>query len=118
MLLAGCAAPERITLQPTAGPPDGTDGRYRGTVRLVRAGASSCPRSGPRILQISGGRVALSYNAAPRQRVELATTVQGDGTINASDGVGTMEGRLADGRLDLTIASAICEHRWSMARVP
>ncbi len=116
-MLAGCA-PERITLAPQASPPDGTDGRYRGTVRLVRAADRSCPRSGPRVLQIVGGRIAMSYNAGPRQRVELATTVQGDGKISTSDGVGTMEGQLGGGRMDLTIASALCEHRWSMTRVP
>ena len=117
-MLAGCAPDKRITLNPPEGPPAGIDGRYRGTVRLVRATTSSCPRSGPRILQVTGGRIALAYNAAARQRQELVTTVEGDGTIRASDGVGTMEGRIADGRLDLTISSAICEHRWSMTHVP
>ena len=55
-MLAGCA-PERITLAPQAGPPDDTDGRYRGTVRLVRAADRSCPRSGPRVLQVVGGQL-------------------------------------------------------------
>ncbi len=87
-------------------------------MRLVRANDRSCPRSGPRLLQITGGRIALSYNAGPRQRQELATTVNGDGSIRASDGVGTMEGQVADGSLDLTIASGVCEHRWSMTHVP
>jgi len=118
VVLAGCAAEKRITLSPAAAPPTDIDGRYRGTVRLVRANSPSCPRSGPRVLQITGGRVALAYNVAARQRQELVTTIEGDGTIRASDGVGTMEGRVADGRLDLTIASAICEHRWSMTHVP
>lgn len=117
MALAGCAE-ERITLKPAPGPPTGVDGRYRGTVRLVRANDRSCPRSGPRLLQVTNGRIALSYNAGPRQRQELVTTVESDGAIKASDGVGSMDGRVADGRLDLTIASATCEHRWSMVHVP
>ncbi len=116
VVLAGCAE-ERIALKPPPGPPAGVDGRYRGTVRLVRANDRSCPRSGPRLLQVSNGRIELSYNAGPRQRQVLATTVEGDGTIRASDGVGSVEGRVADGRLDLTIASATCEHHWSMVHV-
>ncbi len=104
-------------LQP-AGPPPGTDGRYRGTARLVRANVSSCPRSGPRVMEISGGSITLSYNAGPRARIPLTATIGGDGRIEASDGDGTLQGQLADGRLEVTIASRLCEHRWTLTRVP
>ncbi len=116
VLLAGCA-PQQIVLQPPPGPPPGTDGRYRGTVRLVRADTPSCPKSGPRVLQIAGGSLSLAYTMAPRQRETLTTTIQGDGGIHANDGVGTMEGQLRDGLLEVTIASRWCEHRWTLNHI-
>ncbi len=87
-------------------------------MRLVRAEDRSCPRSGPRVLEVQGGSIQLSYNSAPRQRVPLTAEIQSDGKIQASDGVGTMEGQLRDGRLEVTIASRLCEHRWTLTRVP
>jgi len=117
LLLAGCGTPERIVLQPPPGAPAGVDGRYRGTVRLVRAGIASCSKSNPRVLQVTDGIISLGYTSAPRQRATLTTTIQGDGGIHANDGVGTMEGQAKDGQLELTIASSLCEHRWTMTRV-
>jgi hypothetical protein len=117
--LAGCGSgPKPIVLSPAAvSPAQGVDGRYRGTVRLVRAAGPYCPRSGARVLEISGGNVSLSYSAAPRQRVSRIAQSGPDGRIQASDGEGTMEGQLANGRLEITVASRQCEHRWTLTRV-
>ena len=68
-------------------------------------------------MEVSGGSVTLSYNAAARQRVPLTAEIKSDGRIQTSDGVGSMEGQLADGRLEITIASRLCEHRWTLTRV-
>ena len=115
--LAACAkTPGAIVLQPQ-GPPPGTEGRYRGTARLVRAAGATCPRSGPRVLEIQGGRLTLAYQSAARSRVPLTAEIKADGTIQAGDGVGTMEGQLRDGRLEVTIASRLCENRWTLDRV-
>lgn len=115
--VAACGpAGKPIVLAPQ-GPPPGTEGRYRGTARLVRAAGPYCPRSGARVLEVSNGTVSLSYSAAARQRVSLTATIDGSGHIEASDGVGTMEGQIADGRLEVTIASRQCEHRWTLTRV-
>jgi hypothetical protein len=117
--LASCGSrPKPIVLSPAAASPaQGVDGRYRGTVRLVRAAGPYCPRSGARVLEISGGNISLSYSAAPRQRVSLIAQIGPDGRIQASDGEGTMEGQLANGRLEVTVASRQCEHRWTLTRV-
>jgi hypothetical protein len=113
----GSAAPP-IVLRPIAASTlVGVNGRYRGTVRLIRATGAYCPRSGARVLEISGDSITLSYSAAPRQRVPLTAQVAPDGRIQASDGEGTMEGQLTNGRLEITVASHECEHRWTLTRV-
>lgn len=115
-LLAACARPVPVVQAP-AGPPPGIDGRYRGTARLVR-GDRLCPRSGPRVYELERGQVTLSYSAGGRARVPLTADVQPDGRLQASDGVGVLDGRLADGVLEVTISSRQCEHRWTMRQVP
>lgn len=116
--LAGCAGePERIVLAPPeAAPPAGVDGRYRGTARLVRAAIPTCPRSGSRVYQVQNGQVTLAYTPSGRARVQLTADIGADGRFSASDGVGTMEGTLTDGRLEISIASSACEHRWTLTR--
>lgn len=118
-LLAACGPADRpIVLRPAA-PVSvaGLDGRYRGTARLIRAAGPNCPRSGARILDVYRGAVSLSYSAGPRQRVPLTAQVGPDGRIQASDGEGTMEGQLVQGRLEVTVASRQCEHRWTLVKV-
>lgn len=118
-LLAACGPADRpIVLRPAA-PVSvaGLDGRYRGTARLIRAAGPYCPRSGARVLDVYRGGVSLAYSAAPRQRVPLTAQVGPDGRIQASDGEGTMEGQLAQGRLEVTVASRQCEHRWTLTKV-
>jgi len=120
-LLAACSpAAKPIVLRPhaaAAAPVSGMDGRYRGTVRLIRAAGPYCPRSGARVLEVSHGAVSLSYSVAPRQRVSLTAQIDADGRIQASDGEGTMEGQVSNGRLEVTVASRQCEHRWTLTRV-
>jgi hypothetical protein len=117
--LAACgpAAPPIVLRPPAPVSVAGTDGRYRGTARLIRAAGPYCPRSGARVLEVYRGTVSLSYSAAPRQRVSLTAQVGPDGRIQASDGEGTMEGQLAQGRLEVTVASRQCEHRWTLTKV-
>lgn len=119
-LLGACAAPapapdERPSARAPE-PPAGVDGRYRGTARLIRADTAGCPRSGPRTLELSGGTITLSYSTPPRNRTPLTAQIQGDGRIEASDGVGSMEGQARDGQLEVTIASEMCEHRWTLTK--
>ena len=115
--LAACQQPKPIVLTPQA-PPANADGRYRGTVRLVRADIPSCPRSGPRLLVVSNGAITQSYSGdAPRSRIPLTAFIAPDGRIQASDGVGAIDGRLGDGQLGFTISSRTCEHRWTMTKV-
>ena len=117
--LTACAtAAPPIKLRPVAAlSPAGVDGRYRGTVRLIRAAGPYCPRSGARVLEVYGSNISLSYSAAPRQRVSLTAQVAPDGRIQASDGEGSLEGQLANGRLEITVASRLCEHRWTLTRM-
>ncbi len=118
-MLAACGSPARpIVLRPASvNPAIGVDGRYRGTVRLIRAAGSYCPRSHPLVLEITGSTISLSYSVAPRQRVSLTAQIASDGRIQASDGEGTMEGQLTNGRLEITVASRPCEHRWTLTRM-
>ena len=117
--LAACGAPDKpIVLRPPAPvPAAGTDGHYRGTARLIRAAGPSCPRSGARVLDVYRSTVSLSYNAAPHGRVPLTAQIGPDGRIQASDGEGMMDGQLAHGRLEVTVASRQCEHRWTLTKV-
>ncbi len=125
--LAGCGSPEPVrrpvVVQPARSvAPQGVDGRYRGTTRLVRSDSQSCQRSGPRLFDVTGGAVTLAYLApAPRgyrpERVSLTAVVQADGRLQASDGVGTIDGTLRSGLLEITVASQLCEHRWTLRRV-
>lgn len=118
-VLAACGPADKpIVLRPPAPMPvAGIDGRYRGTARLIRAAGPSCPRSGARILDIYRGAVSLTYSAVPRQHVPLMAQIGPDGRLQASDGEGTMEGQLAKGRLEVTVASRQCEHHWSLVKV-
>ncbi len=117
LLLAGCGGPKPIVLQRPPEAPVSVDGRYRGTARLVRAADRFCPRSGPRVYQLSGGEVTLSYSGGGRSRVPLSATVQPDGRFRASDGEGTLEGQVEDRVLEITVSSEQCEHRWTMRRI-
>ena len=114
---APAAKPIVLNPPPAADSSSNVEGRYRGTVRLVRAAGAFCPRSGARVLAISGNALSLSYSAAPRQRVSLTAAIDADGRIQASDGVGSIEGQIADGKLEVTVASDQCEHRWTLVRV-
>lgn len=115
--LAACQQPKSIVLTPQA-PSANADGRYRGTVRLVRAESRFCPRSGPRVLAVSNGTITLSYSGDElRSRIPLTATIAPDGRIQASDGVGAMDGQVSDGQLGVTVSSRACEHRWTLSKV-
>lgn len=117
--LAACgpAAPPIVLRPPAPVSVAGLDGHYRGTARLIRAAGPGCPRSGARVLDVYRGAVSLSYNAAPRGRVPLTAQVGPDGRIQASDGEGMLDGQLVRGRLEVTVASRQCEHRWTLTKV-
>ncbi len=117
--LAGCAAPPpppppAIAVAPA---PPAVDGRYRGTARLIRAERAGCPRSGARVLEVTGDAITLPYTFAPRRIGELRAAIQPDGGFQASDGVGSLNGTLRGGQLQVTIASPMCENHWSLTRV-
>ncbi len=115
--LAGCGPRPLPGPALPPGPPPGVEGRYRGTARLVR-GDRFCPRSGPRVYEVRNGIVSLAYSSGGRARVPLSADIQSNGDIRASDGIGTLEGRLNEGLLEITVASQQCEHRWTMHKVP
>ena len=106
-----------VAAAPSGPPPQGIEGRYRGTARLVRASNNFCPRSGPRTLELTAPALTLSYSVPPRQRVPLTADIGPDGRLLAGAGVGLLDGRWSDGRLEVTIGSEMCEHRWTMTRI-
>ena len=117
-LIAACAAPQGPpVVEAPPGPPVGIQGRYRGTARLIRAGSAGCPRSGARTLEVSGDSLTLSYRLSPRQLVQLTAPIASDGSIKASDGAGTIEGSIGNGRLEVTVASRMCENHWILTKV-
>ena len=114
--LAGCVKPPPPAPQASAPPPTTMDGRYRGVARLVQGGRG-CPRSGARVKEVRAGVVPMSYVPAPRQVVQLDATVQADGKVHAEDGVGTVDGTLRDGKLEMSVITPLCEHRWFLTKV-
>ena len=116
-LVAACVKPPAPAVEVPAGPPPGVDGRYRGTARLIRAGSAGCPRSGARVLEVSGDSLTLSYRLSARQLVQLTAPIAPDGGIQASDGAGSIEGHIGDGKLEVTVASRMCENHWIMTKV-
>ena len=80
-LLAACGGPQPIVLQRPPEPPSGIDGRYRGTARLMRAADRYCPRSGPRIYQLTGGEVTLSYSGPGHARIPLTAPIPAGRTL-------------------------------------
>ena len=118
LAVAGLAACQQPIVLARQEPPSGADGRYRGTARLIRADNRYCPRSGPRVLQVSGGAVTLSYSGdTARSRIPLTAPITGDGRVQASDGIGAIDGQLQDGQLGVTVSSRTCEHRWTLTKV-
>lgn len=114
--LAGCVKPPPPAPEAPPAPVTAMDGRYRGVARLVQGGRG-CPRSGARVKEVRDGVVPMSYVPAPRQVVQLDAKVESDGRIHAEDGVGTVDGTLRDGKLEITVISPMCEHRWFLNRV-
>lgn len=113
--LAACQQP--IVLSPQE-PPSGSNGRYRGTARLIRAENRFCPRSGPRVLEVSGGSITLSYSGdTQRSRIPLTAPIASDGRVQVSDGTGAIDGQLQGGQLGVTVSSRTCEHRWTLTKV-
>jgi len=93
------------------------DGRYRGTARLIRAEGAGCPRSGSRVLEITGNAITMSYMMAPRELGALTADVQPDGVVRASDGLGSLEGTVRGGEMQVTVSSPMCENHWTLTRV-
>jgi hypothetical protein len=113
--LGACAPkPQPIVLTPPPAPPQGIEGRYRGTARLIRSDNRYCPRSGPRVYEVEDGVVTLSYQGPGRERVALTAPIQPDGDFDISDGEGRLRGHIGRGALEMTIASRYCEHHWTM----
>ncbi|MBV8913558.1 MAG: hypothetical protein JOZ05_11030 [Acetobacteraceae bacterium] len=117
--LAACSKPQPPVVQtPAPSPPAGIEGRYRGTARLLRATNNRfCPRSGDRVYEVQNGEISLSYQGPGRTRVPLTAPIQPDGSFDVSDGEGRLQGHIANGTLELTIASQYCEHHWTMRAV-
>jgi len=97
--------------------PQNVDGRYRGTARLIRAERAGCPRSGSRVLEVTGNAITLPYTIAPRQLGSLTADIQPDGLLQASDGLGSLDGTLRGGELQMTISSPMCENHWTLTRI-
>ncbi len=93
------------------------DGRYRGTSRLIRAERPGCPRSGARVREVTGNAITLPYTVQPRRIGQLTAEIPPDGVFQASDGIGSLNGTLRDGQMEVTISSAMCENHWSLTRV-
>ena len=118
MALAGCA--QQTPASPVVAQPDPAqpiDGRYRGTARLIRAERAGCPRSGARVLEVRGDSLTMTYVIRPREIGQLTAAVRADGTFQASDGVGSLDGTLHGGQLEATITSPMCVNHWSLRRV-
>ncbi len=90
-----------------------TDGQYRGIARLVRADVRGCPRSGPRLITVTGNSLSVMYRG-PRVSYSLIGTVGPDGAIHGSDGRGTVDGQISGNHMDLTVSSEFCEVRYAL----
>ena len=69
------------------------------------------------MLEVVGDSLTLSYRVTARQLVQLTAPIGPDGTIHADDGNGTIDGKVGDGRLEVTVSSRMCENHWIMTKV-
>ncbi|WP_158745570.1 hypothetical protein [Acidisphaera sp. L21] len=112
--LAACAAPQPLpTATETRAAPEGIDGRYRGIARLTRATVAGCPRSGSRVVTISGNALSLNYRGQ-RASYALAAIVGPDGSVHGSDNTGTIDGQITGRHLDLSVSSQYCDVRYAL----
>lgn len=116
--LSACASPTPSSLPEaySSPPPTAIDGRYRGIARLIRASVRGCPRSGSRVVTITGNTLSLTYRG-PSVSYALTAVVSGDGSVHGSDGRGSIEGRISGQHLDLTVSSEYCEVRYALERI-
>ncbi len=118
VLLAGCASSPKPPLpvaQAPAAPPQQIDGQYRGIARLARATVRGCPRSGPRTVMVEGQALSLNYRG-PTVSYALTATVAPDGSIQGSDGRGSIQGQISGRHMDLTVESEYCVVRYALER--
>ena len=95
--------------------PEQIDGQYRGIARLIRAAVRGCPRSGPRSITVQGGALSVNYRG-PAVSYALAATVAPDGSIQGSDGRGSVQGQITGRHMDLTVTSDACDLRYALER--
>ena len=69
------------------------------------------------MLEVRGDSLTMTYVVRPREIGQLTAAVRADGTFQASDGIGSLDGTLRSGRLEATIASPMCVNHWSLRRM-
>ena len=87
------------------------DGSYQGTIRQVSQSAPGCPTErGEKVVMIGDG--VLWYAYSPSQL--FTAPVRYDGTINATSGATTLDGKINGNHLAVTIQSPTCQTALSM----
>jgi hypothetical protein len=89
------------------------DGVYKGRSEAIVSRSPVCPAA--RVGQVEIGDQTLHFPFTPSTL--FITPVQPDGTVRTELPDAKLEGRLADGRLQFTVANPVCQTRYDLHRV-
>ncbi len=89
---------------------DKIDGLYKGTATTVMSRSAVCPTE--RFGTVEIGDRTLNFALTPT--TIFITPIQPDGTVHTTTQDSSLDGKLADGRLTLTVRNALCETRYDL----
>jgi hypothetical protein len=98
-----------VAVAPPPSYPQHWDGSYQGRSVLVRATSPACPPSRRGVIEIGDNTLFFPY----LPDTIFTTAVAADGTMHGVAGVTHLDGRVADGRLAMTISSPVCETQYT-----
>ena len=85
------------------------DGSYQGRAHLVSGTGAACPNSGLGVLEIGDHTLNFAY----QPNVVFIAPVLADGTLHDVSGLSTLDGKIANDQLTMTIKAPGCETHYA-----